>query len=150
MTIEPTIDERLEAECDELANMDPSSFDRADDPCTCDPEPCDRADGDCDCSDRGFQCYDECRCACDGADRRIGLTAYDITYHVDREGSLRGVTILVAGGGPNIVMDSHREEVRGHWGFRKVIKEMHPGLAEAITDHYGSIIDGVGLTIEWR
>ena len=77
------------------------------------------------------------------------LYAYDVTtYHITKDGTLKGVTILVAGGGPDILVDSHLQQVRGHWGSVHVTKDIRADTAETITEHYGHLIVGAELTIK--
>jgi len=42
--------------------------------------------------------------------------AYDIKYTIDGDGTYRGVRILLAGGGPNVYLDTYHEEIQGYWG----------------------------------
>jgi hypothetical protein len=42
--------------------------------------------------------------------------AYDIKYTVDGDGTYLGVRILLAGGGPNVYLDTYHEEIQGYWG----------------------------------
>lgn len=79
------------------------------------------------------------------------LYAYDVTtYHIDSDGLLKGVTILVAGGGPDIVVDSHLQQVRGHWGSRHVTKDIRSDTAEAITEYYGELTFNTQMKLHTR
>ena len=42
--------------------------------------------------------------------------AYDIKYTIDGDGNYRGVRIMIAGGGPNVYLDTYYEEIQGYWG----------------------------------
>lgn len=42
---------------------------------------------------------------------------YDIRLIIDLDGSLYGCILQVAGGGPDIRIDTYKGEVRGHWGL---------------------------------
>jgi len=42
--------------------------------------------------------------------------AYDIKYTVNGDGTYLGVRIMLAGGGPNIYLDTYHEEIQGYWG----------------------------------
>jgi len=39
--------------------------------------------------------------------------AYNVKYIIDQQGNLEDVMILLAGGGPNIWLDTHAREVQG-------------------------------------
>lgn len=48
-----------------------------------------------------------------------GLTyyeAYSVNYTYSQYGELKGVRVLLAGGGPNIFLDTEVREVQGFWG----------------------------------
>jgi len=49
--------------------------------------------------------------------------AYDIKYTIDGDGNYRGVRIMLAGGGPNVYLDTNHKEIQGYWGgdFCKLI-----------------------------
>lgn len=51
--------------------------------------------------------------------------AYSIKYIVDQQGNLADVIILLAGGGPNIWLDTHAQEVQGFWGSTKYTKPIY-------------------------
>ena len=51
--------------------------------------------------------------------------AYNIKYIVDQQGNLDDVIILLAGGGPNIWLDTHAGEVQGFWGSTKYTKPIY-------------------------
>ena len=41
---------------------------------------------------------------------------YDIEYIITRDGEYRGAELMVAGGGPNICVETRDRTVRGYWG----------------------------------
>ena len=41
---------------------------------------------------------------------------YDIEYIITRDGEYRGAELMVAGGGPNIYVETRDRTVRGYWG----------------------------------
>ena len=51
--------------------------------------------------------------------------AYSIKYIVDQQGNLEDVMIMLAGGGPNIWLDTHAQEVQGFWGSTKYTKPIY-------------------------
>ena len=54
-----------------------------------------------------------------------GLTyyeAYSVYYTYSQWGELMGVRVLLAGGGPNIWLDTEAREVQGFWGSDKYSK----------------------------
>ena len=51
--------------------------------------------------------------------------AYAIKYIVDEHGYLADVIVLLAGGGPNIWLDTHAQEVQGFWGSTKYTKPIY-------------------------
>jgi len=51
--------------------------------------------------------------------------AYNIKYIVDQQGNLQDIIILLAGGGPNIWLDTHAQEVQGFWGSTKYTKPIY-------------------------
>tara|TARA_R100001377_G_scaffold75583_2_gene52202 strand:+ start:11 stop:394 length:384 start_codon:yes stop_codon:yes gene_type:complete len=44
---------------------------------------------------------------------------YDIEYIIDVNGNYRGAELMVAGGGPNIYVETRDNTVRGYWGGDK-------------------------------
>ena len=42
--------------------------------------------------------------------------AYDIKYTVNGDGTYLGVRIMLAGGGPNVYLDTYHEEIQGYCG----------------------------------
>lgn len=51
--------------------------------------------------------------------------AYNVKYIIDQQGNLDDVIILLAGGGPNIWLDTHAQEVQGFWGSTKYTKPIY-------------------------
>ena len=47
---------------------------------------------------------------------------YDIRYYVDSSKRYLGAEIMVAGGGPNIWVNTYTKEVEGYWGGDKVLE----------------------------
>ena len=68
-------------------------------------------DFDKECSD-----YDEA-CAAD-----YTKDVLDINYVINADKSYRGARLLVAFGGPNIWIDTERQEVQGYWGGDKYVQ----------------------------
>tara|TARA_R100001460_G_scaffold43298_1_gene79578 strand:- start:153 stop:536 length:384 start_codon:yes stop_codon:yes gene_type:complete len=64
---------------------------------------------------------------------------YDIKYLVGSDGSYYGAELLVAGGGPNIYVDTRSMVVQGYWGSDRVnipfIDEI--GLDDALEEMWG-------------
>lgn len=42
--------------------------------------------------------------------------AYDVKYTINGDGTYLGVRIMLAGGGPNVYLDTYHEEIQGYWG----------------------------------
>ena len=51
--------------------------------------------------------------------------AYSIKYLVDSQGNLEDVIIMLAGGGPNIWLDTQAREIQGFWGSTKYTKYIY-------------------------
>jgi len=64
---------------------------------------------------------------------------YDIKYIVDSDGSYYGAELLVAGGGPNIYVDTRNMEVQGYWGCDRVNISFRDeiGLDDALEEMWG-------------
>ena len=64
---------------------------------------------------------------------------YDIRYYVDREKRYLGAGIMVAGGGPNIWVNTYTKEVEGYWGGDKVLEPFidNLGLDDYCEEMYG-------------
>ena len=45
--------------------------------------------------------------------------AYSIRYTIDGDGTYLGVQVMLAGGGPNVWLDTYQEEICGYWGSDK-------------------------------
>ena len=65
--------------------------------------------------------------------------AYDIKYIVDQQGNLQDVIILLAGGGPNIWLDTHAQEVQGFWGSTKYTKNIYWCNYQYIIDYFDEL-----------
>jgi len=63
--------------------------------------------------------------------------AYSIKYVVDQQGNLEDVMIMLAGGGPNIWLDTHAREVQGFWGSNKYTKFIYDH--EYIIDYFDEL-----------
>jgi len=50
--------------------------------------------------------------------------AYDIKYTIDGDGTYLGVRVMIAGGGPNVYLDTYQEEIQGYWGNDKYTKNI--------------------------
>ena len=63
---------------------------------------------------------------------------YDIRYMMDSEGCMLGAQLLVAFGGPNIWVDTAREEVSGDWwgcsAVARISKETADAIEEALSE----------------
>ena len=64
---------------------------------------------------------------------------YDIRYYVDRSKSYLGAEIMVAGGGPNIWVNTYTKQVEGYWGGDKVLEPFidNLGLDDYCEEMYG-------------
>ena len=64
---------------------------------------------------------------------------YDIRYYVDRSKSYLGAEIMVAGGGPNIWVNTYTKQVEGYWGGDKVLAPFidNLGLDDYCEELYG-------------
>ena len=64
---------------------------------------------------------------------------YDIRYYVDREKRYLGAELMVAGGGPNIWVNTYTQQVEGYWGGDKVLEPFidNIGLDDYCEELYG-------------
>ena len=64
---------------------------------------------------------------------------YDIRYYVDREKRYLGAELMVAGGGPNIWVNTYTKQVEGYWGCDKVLEPFidNLGLDDYCEEMYG-------------
>ena len=64
---------------------------------------------------------------------------YDIRYYVDSSKRYLGAEIMVAGGGPNIWVNTYTKEVEGYWGGDKVLEPFidNLGLDDYCEEMYG-------------
>ena len=70
----------------------------------------------------------------------ILVDCLDINYVIDRDKNYIGARILYAFGGPNIWIDTLKEEVQGYWGGETIIKSYQEDLLyldDACNDLYG-------------
>ena len=51
--------------------------------------------------------------------------AYSVKYIVDQSGNLEDVMVMLAGGGPNIWLDTNAQEIQGFWGGDKYTKYIY-------------------------
>lgn len=61
---------------------------------------------------------------------------YDVMFISDINKELRGVRLMVAGGGPNIYINTFYNEVEGYWGGDSITNAIPHEEAEAITESY--------------
>lgn len=71
------------------------------------------------------------------------LEVYDEKYIVGRDGEFQDCILMVAGGGPNVWIDTWSQEVQGFWGSDKVALPIYD--YEHIKDHFEEMC--VGKTI---
>ena len=64
---------------------------------------------------------------------------YDIRYYVDSSKRYLGAEIMVAGGGPNIWVNTYTQQVEGYWGGDKVLEPFidNIGLDDYCEELYG-------------
>jgi len=60
----------------------------------------------------------------------------NITYTLDSEKKLIGVRLMVAGGGPNIFINTVSGKIEGYWGGDEVTLFIPDEIAEAITENF--------------
>ena len=58
----------------------------------------------------------------------VNVDCLDINYITDRNKKYKGARILYAFGGPNIWIDTEREEVQGYWGGEVIKKSYYIDL----------------------
>lgn len=75
----------------------------------------------------------------DGLKGYIERNVYDTKLITDIEGWLYGSILQVAGGGPDIRIDTYKEEVRGHWGA----DECHISISKEICKLIDEEIDNI-------
>ena len=66
---------------------------------------------------------------------------YDIKYVVDGQGNYYGAELLVAGGGPNIYVNTRDKEIQGYWGGDRASVPFtdNIGLDDAVEEHWNCI-----------
>ena len=64
---------------------------------------------------------------------------YDIRYYINRDKSYLGAELMVAGGGPNIWVNTYTQQVEGYWGGDKVLEPFidNIGLDDYCEEMYG-------------
>jgi hypothetical protein len=64
---------------------------------------------------------------------------YDIRYYVDSRKEYLGAEVMVAGGGPNIWVNTYTKQVEGYWGGDKVLEPFidNLGLDDYCEEMYG-------------
>ena len=68
------------------------------------------------------------------------METYGIWWTMDGDGDIIGVRVTVAGGGPNIFINTLNNKVEGYWGFStEYSHEIQKDQAEAITDHFAEL-----------
>ena len=105
-------------------------------------EPCDCGKVD-DCTDCEDQAYGDVEvCTCKEPDEG---EVYDINYTIDKSGELRGVELMLAGGGPNIWLRARvglYATIYGAWGSDS--EEYSTDYrGDDIVDYYGEYVYGV-------
>lgn len=60
--------------------------------------------------------------------------AYSVNYTYTDCGELQGVRVLLAGGGPNIWLDTNAQEVQGFWGSDRYSK--YCGNCDYVLDYF--------------
>lgn len=70
----------------------------------------------------------------DGLYGYIESNVYDIRLITDLGGSLYGCILQVAGGGPDIRIDTYKEEVTGYWGADECHISISKGICTMIDD----------------
>ena len=64
------------------------------------------------------------------------METYGITWTADHEGDVIGVRLMVAGGGPNIFINTVTNKVEGYWAFTEYSSAIRYEQAQAITEHF--------------
>ena len=54
-----------------------------------------------------------------GDDEDPKYEAYSLQYTINGDGTYLGVQVMLAGGGPNVWLDTYQEEICGYWGSDK-------------------------------
>lgn len=74
---------------------------------------------------------------------------YDIHYVTDSDGSLIGVKLLVAFGGPNIWIDTDAGLVRGYWWMDRANYPLSDAAVEAINEAFAGVCEGLRIHYEY-
>lgn len=61
--------------------------------------------------------------------------------------TIDGFIMMLAGGGPNIYLDTYLNEVRGHWGSDTETWHIGASMADEINEAWSEYLDGMGLTL---
>lgn len=75
----------------------------------------------------------------DGLYGYIQNGVYDIRLITDLDGSLYGCVLQVAGGGPDIRIDTYNMEVRGYWGLDECHISISKEICQMIDDEIEQI-----------
>lgn len=62
--------------------------------------------------------------------------AYDVEYRIDAQGNYKSVQIMVAGGGPNIYIDTADNRVKLFWWLERAEHSFLPDVGNAIDEYY--------------
>lgn len=62
--------------------------------------------------------------------------AYDVEYRIDAQGNYKSVEIMVAGGGPNIYIDTADNRIKLFWWLEKAEYSFLPDVGNAIDEYY--------------
>lgn len=66
----------------------------------------------------------------------LAKNAYDVEYRIDAQGNYKSVEIMVAGGGPNIYIDTADNRVKLFWWMEKAEYSFLPDVGNAIDEYY--------------
>ena len=64
------------------------------------------------------------------------METYGTTWTADHAGNVIGVRLMVAGGGPNIFINTTTNKVEGYWAFTEYSSEITYEQGQAITEHF--------------
>lgn len=66
----------------------------------------------------------------------LNKNAYDVEYRIDASGNYKSVQIMVAGGGPNIYIDTADDRVKLFWWTERAEYSFLPDVGNAIDEYY--------------
>ncbi len=66
----------------------------------------------------------------------LAKNCYDVEYRIDSRGNYKSVELMVAGGGPNIYIDTADNRVKLNWWFERAECSFLPDVGNAIDDYY--------------